>query len=110
MSENVARPSVLSHEDEGRPHRRVEIVGVDPRRVSVPLLTACPGIRLVLGTVDVIDLDTRQVGFVDPEGQRRAIGYDRLQLTAGSVNKLLPIPERPGTRTGRPPPALHPVG
>jgi NADH dehydrogenase len=65
---------------------------LDPRRISVPLLTACPGARLVLGTVDRVDLDARQVGLVDPEGNRRSVEYDRLLITAGSVNKLLPVP------------------
>src|SRR3954471_3450391 len=71
-----------------------EVAGgvLDPRRISVPLLTACPDARLVLGTVDRVDVDARQVGLVDPEGNRRVVGYDRLLLTAGSVNKLLPVP------------------
>ena len=65
---------------------------LDPRRVSVPLAGHCPGVRIVLGTVDRVDLDARQVSLVDPEGNRRAMSYDRLLLTIGSVNKLLPIP------------------
>jgi NADH dehydrogenase len=32
------------------------------------------------------------VRYTDPEGARGEIGYDRLVLAAGSVNKLLPIP------------------
>jgi NADH:ubiquinone reductase (H+-translocating) len=65
---------------------------LDPRRVAVSLRTACPDARLLLGTVDRIDLPHRRVNFVDPEGNRRTVGYDRLLVTAGSVNKLLPIP------------------
>jgi NADH:ubiquinone reductase (H+-translocating) len=65
---------------------------LDPRRVSVPLAGNLPGVRLVLGTVDEVDLDARHVGLVDPEGNRRQIGYDRLVISVGSVNKLLPIP------------------
>ncbi len=65
---------------------------LDPRRVAVPLRTACPGARLRLGTVDRVDLAARRVEFTDPEGRRGSAGYDRLLLTAGSVNKLLPIP------------------
>jgi NADH dehydrogenase len=34
----------------------------------------------------------RTVTFTDPEGEVRELGYDRLVLAAGSVNKLLPIP------------------
>lgn len=65
---------------------------LDPRRVAVSLRTACPAARLMLGTVDRIDLDARQVALVDPEGHPRHITYDRLLLTAGSANKLLPVP------------------
>ena len=65
---------------------------LDPRRVAVSLRTACPDARLLLGTVDGVDLPGRRVEFVDPESHRHAIGYDRLLLAAGSVNKLLPIP------------------
>jgi NADH:ubiquinone reductase (H+-translocating) len=71
-----------------------EVAGgiLDPRRVSVPLAGNLPGARLVLGTVDEIDLEARRLGVVDPEGDRDAISYDRLLLSIGSVNKLLPIP------------------
>src|SRR6266704_5532318 len=71
-----------------------EVAGgiLDPRRVSVPLAGNCPGARLVLGTVDEIDLEARRIGVVDPEGDRDSITYDRLLLAIGSVNKLLPIP------------------
>ena len=65
---------------------------LDPRRVAVSLRSVCPDARLLLGTVDRVDLRDQQVELVDPEGQRRTICYDRLLLTAGSVNKLLPIP------------------
>ena len=65
---------------------------LDPRRVAVSLRTACPGARLLLGTVDRVDLASRRVEFTDPEGSRQSAAYDRLLLTAGSVNKLLPIP------------------
>jgi hypothetical protein len=30
--------------------------------------------------------------FLDPEGNRRTVAYDRLLLAAGSVNRRLPIP------------------
>jgi NADH:ubiquinone reductase (H+-translocating) len=42
--------------------------------------------------VDRLDLASRRVEFTNPEGSRQAVAYDRLLLTAGSVNKLLPIP------------------
>jgi NADH dehydrogenase len=71
-----------------------EVAGgiLDPRRVAVPLARAFPGVRLLLGTVDEIDLAGRRLELVDPEGTRRTVTYDRLLLTAGSVNRLLPIP------------------
>lgn len=65
---------------------------LDPRRVAVPLAGNLPGARLVLGTVDEIDLEARRLGLVDPEGDRDSLTYDRLLLTVGSVNRLLPIP------------------
>ncbi|HEX6445205.1 MAG TPA: NAD(P)/FAD-dependent oxidoreductase [Streptosporangiales bacterium] len=70
-----------------------EVTGgvLDPRRVAVSLGTACPS-RLLLGRVDGVDLDARRVELADPEGERRQVDYDRLLLTVGSTNKLLPIP------------------
>jgi NADH dehydrogenase len=65
---------------------------LEPRRVAVPLAASLRGVDVVLGEVDEIDLDRRRVGWVDPEGGRGSIGYDRLLLAVGSVNKLLPIP------------------
>jgi NADH dehydrogenase len=65
---------------------------LDPRRIAVSLRTACPGARLLPGTVTGVDLAARRIEVTDPEGGRRTAGYDRLLLTAGSVNKLLPIP------------------
>jgi NADH dehydrogenase len=65
---------------------------VDPRRVTVALPDALPGVRLVLGEVDAIDLPGRQVHYHDAEGGGAMVGYDRLVLAAGSVNKLLPVP------------------
>lgn len=65
---------------------------LDPRRISVSLAATLPGVRLVLGEVDGIDLDRRTVSWLDPEGHRGGLEYDRLVLAAGSVNKLLPIP------------------
>ncbi len=65
---------------------------VDPRRVTVSLPSALPGVRLALGAAHAIDLENRTVGYTDPEGDEHTLGYDRLVLAAGSVNKLLPIP------------------
>ena len=65
---------------------------LEPRRVSVSLAGTLRGVRLVLGEVDGVDLPTRKITYVDPEGQAGELRYDRLVLTVGSVNKLLPIP------------------
>lgn len=65
---------------------------VEPRRISVSLRGTLPGVRLVLGEVDAVDLGERRVDWVDPEGGRGECTYDRLVLAVGSVNKLLPVP------------------
>ena len=65
---------------------------LDPRRISVSLTATLPGVRLVLGEVDTVDLDGHRIGWTDPEGGRGELGYDRLVLAVGSVNKLLPVP------------------
>lgn len=65
---------------------------LEPRRISVSLTGTLPGVRLVLGEADAVDLEGRTVGYVDPEGRRGELRYDRLVLAVGSVNKLLPIP------------------
>jgi NADH dehydrogenase len=71
-----------------------EVAGgvLDPRHVAVPLADTLPGVRLVPGEVDELDVAGRRVGYRDPTGRRDHLPYDRLVLAAGSVNKLLPIP------------------
>ncbi|HME67156.1 MAG TPA: hypothetical protein VKG61_19875 [Streptosporangiaceae bacterium] len=56
--------------------------------------------RFVLGTVDRGDSRQKVVSWSGPEGASGQVGHDRLILTAGSMNKLLPIPGLPITRTG----------
>jgi NADH dehydrogenase len=51
---------------------------IDPRRVAVSLPGTLPDVRLILSAADRIDLDARQVGWVDAEGDRGDCGYDRL--------------------------------
>ena len=65
---------------------------LEPRRICVSLPALLPKVRLVLGSVNRIDLVEHLVGWVDPEGRPGEIEFDRLLLAAGSVNKLLPIP------------------
>ncbi|MFD6071646.1 NAD(P)/FAD-dependent oxidoreductase [Amycolatopsis lurida] len=68
---------------------------LEPRRISVSIPGTLRGVRLVLGTAKSVDFDDRRVGYTDPEGREHSLGYDRLVLAAGSVNKLLPIPGVP---------------
>jgi NADH dehydrogenase len=65
---------------------------LDPRRVAVSLPQTIRHVRLVLGVVDRIDLDGRNVHYVDAEEGPGTCAYDRLIIAAGSVNKLLPVP------------------
>ncbi len=65
---------------------------LEPRRITVSLSGTLPGARLVLGEVGGIDLARRTLTYTNPEGMAGTLGYDRLVLAAGSVNKLLPIP------------------
>ncbi|MEV5432123.1 NAD(P)/FAD-dependent oxidoreductase [Streptomyces sp. NPDC052701] len=65
---------------------------LEPRRVTVSLSATLPHVKPVLGEADRIDLDGRTVHYTDPEGGAGTLGYDRLVLAAGSVNKLLPVP------------------
>ncbi|MDY7087478.1 MAG: FAD-dependent oxidoreductase [Actinomycetota bacterium] len=65
---------------------------LEPRRVTVSLQAALPGVRQILGEADGFDLDNRRISYRDPEGRPGTIGYHRLVIAAGSVNKLLPVP------------------
>ena len=65
---------------------------VEPRHICVSLLSRMPKARFVLGTVTHVDVRQKLVTWSSPEGGSGQVGYDRLILTAGSVNKLLPIP------------------
>ncbi|HEY2207512.1 MAG TPA: NAD(P)/FAD-dependent oxidoreductase [Pseudonocardia sp.] len=65
---------------------------LDPRRISVPLAASLRGVHCVLGNAEGVDLERRVVSVRSPEDDMSEVGYDRLVITAGSVNKLLPIP------------------
>ncbi|HEX5200512.1 MAG TPA: FAD-dependent oxidoreductase, partial [Actinoplanes sp.] len=65
---------------------------LEPRRVTVSLTEALPGVRLVLGEVEGFDLDGRMISYTDPEGGTGKLGYHKLVISVGSVNKLLPVP------------------
>jgi len=70
----------------------VAVGTLEPRRIAVPLAESLRGADILLGTVDHVDIDERSVTWVDPEGGRGQVQYDRLVLAAGSAHKLLPIP------------------
>ncbi len=65
---------------------------LDPRRVTVSIPGTLPKVRLLLGSVDSVQLEDKTLTYVDPEGDRGELSFDRVLLTTGSVNKLLPIP------------------
>ena len=65
---------------------------VEPAHVRVSLLTRLRKTRFILGTAHHVDPRQKVVSWEGPEGAAGQLGYDRLILTAGSVNKLLPIP------------------
>jgi NADH dehydrogenase len=65
---------------------------LEPRRISVSLAAQLPDMRVVLGKAEEFDLAGRTVRYTDPDGGRGTLGYDRLVIAAGSVNKLLPVP------------------
>ncbi len=65
---------------------------LDPRKVAIPLSGNCPGVRHLLASVDKVNIEGRRVECTDAEGNHRDLGYDRLVIAVGGVNKLLPIP------------------
>jgi NADH:ubiquinone reductase (H+-translocating) len=65
---------------------------VEPRHICVSLPRRLRKARFVLGTVDHVDSRQKVVSWSGPEGASGQAGYDRLILTAGSVNRQLPIP------------------
>lgn len=65
---------------------------VEPRHIRVSLPRRFRTARFVLGTVNHVDPVRKVVSWTGPEGTSGQLDFDRLILTAGSVNKLLPIP------------------
>lgn len=65
---------------------------VEARHIRVSLPDRLRKTRFVLATVDRVDAKQRVVYWEGPEGSAGQVEYDRLILTVGSVNKLLPIP------------------
>jgi NADH dehydrogenase len=65
---------------------------VEPAHIRTSLPRRLRRTRFVLGTVNHVDTRQKVVSWAGPEGAAGQVRYDRLLLTAGSVNKLLPIP------------------
>jgi NADH dehydrogenase len=67
---------------------------LDPRHIAVPLAQTLPGVRVVRGMVDSVDLAARTatVHLAGRDGDVEAFGWDRLVIAAGSVTKLFDIP------------------
>jgi NADH:ubiquinone reductase (H+-translocating) len=65
---------------------------VEPAHIRVSLPGRLRKTRFVLGSVQHVDAARKTVSWAGPEGAAGQVGYDRVILTAGSVNKLLPIP------------------
>ncbi len=65
---------------------------VEPRHICVSLPRRLRQVRFVLGNVHHVDPVGKAVSWAGPDGASGRLSYDRLILTVGSVNKLLPIP------------------
>lgn len=65
---------------------------VEPAHIRVSLARRLRKMRFVLGTANHVDPEQKVVRWAGPEGAAGQVGYDRVILTVGSVNKLLPIP------------------
>ncbi|HEV2377291.1 MAG TPA: NAD(P)/FAD-dependent oxidoreductase [Streptosporangiaceae bacterium] len=65
---------------------------LEPGHIRVSLSRRLRKARFVLGTVDRVDAAQKVVSWTGPEGSSGQVSYDRVILTVGSVNKLLPIP------------------
>ena len=65
---------------------------VEPGHVCASLPRRLPKVRFVLGTVTGVDPRQKTVSWAGPDDSSGEVAYDRVILTAGSVNKLLPIP------------------
>ena len=65
---------------------------IDPRYVAVPLANELPGVSLLPGCVDGVDLQERTLHVSDCAPGDERLSWDRLVLTPGSVTKLFGVP------------------
>jgi hypothetical protein len=86
---------------------------IEPRHIRVSLRRRLRTMRFVLGTVIHVDHGQKVVSWTGLAGAAGQVGYDRLILTVGTVDKLLPIPDLadyarvPDHRRGHVPPRPH---
>ncbi|MDH0649079.1 FAD-dependent oxidoreductase [Pseudomonas sp. GD03858] len=78
------RISVLAPQAQLRIRPRFYEADVQRMQASVGDLFKVTGVNFIQGNAKTIDSATRQVGYIDADGQPRLIGYDRLVLAAGS--------------------------
>src|ERR1700691_4090768 len=60
---------------------------VEPRHICVSLSRRLRDARFILGTVQRVDAKQKMVHWAGPEDSAGELSYDRLIMTAGSVNK-----------------------
>src|SRR4051794_632357 len=48
---------------------------LDPRRITVSIPGTLKNVRMVLGTVDTIDLGGKKIAYTNPEGERGELTY-----------------------------------
>jgi NADH:ubiquinone reductase (H+-translocating) len=65
---------------------------LEPTRVAVPLAGTLGDVRVVVGEAQRVDLSSRRISYIGLDNGAGKLGYDRLILAVGSVNKLLPVP------------------
>ncbi|HEX2771356.1 MAG TPA: NAD(P)/FAD-dependent oxidoreductase [Micromonosporaceae bacterium] len=65
---------------------------LEPTRVAVPLAGTLDDVRVVVGEAQRVDLSSRRVSYIGLDNGAGKLGYDRLILAVGSVNKLLAVP------------------
>ena len=65
---------------------------VEPRHLAVALRRTLRRTRVEIGEATSVDLAGRRVTVTGPDGNQRALGWDRLVLAPGAVTRRLDIP------------------
>jgi NADH:ubiquinone reductase (H+-translocating) len=78
------RISVLAPQPQLRIRPRFYEANAHTLQAPLSDLLGVVGVDFIQGNAEHIDSQARQVGYVDAQGQRQQIGYDRLVLAAGS--------------------------